>query len=48
VFRLVKRLLITAGIGAIASKVMQSRSKGSGSVGSAQWPPIKRPGNKPS
>jgi hypothetical protein len=40
----VKRLLIVAGIGAVVSKVMESRSKGSGSTGSAQGPPIKKSG----
>ena len=45
-FRFLKRLLIVAGIGAIARKVLDSRSQGSGSSGSAQWPPIKTPGSK--
>ena len=47
-FRFLKRLLITAGIGAIAKKVLDSRSQSSGSSGSAQWPPIKPSGSKPS
>jgi hypothetical protein len=40
-------MLILAGVGAVARKVMDSRSKGSSS-GSAQWPPIKPSGSKPS
>jgi len=47
VFRFLKRMIILAGVGAIARKVMDTRSKGSGS-GSAQWPPIKTSSNKPS
>jgi hypothetical protein len=47
VFRFLKRLLIVAGIGAVAKKVMDSRSQSSGSSGSAQWPPIKPSGSKP-
>ena len=46
-FRFLKRMIILAGVGAIARKVMDTRSKGSGS-GSAQWPPIKTSSNKPS
>ena len=40
-FRTLKRLLILAGLGAVAKKVMDSRSQSSSSSGSAQWPPIK-------
>ena len=46
-FRTLKRLLILAGIGAVAKKVLDSRSQTSGSSGSAQWPPIKPSGSKP-
>jgi hypothetical protein len=58
VIRTIKRLLILAGIGAVAQKVMGTRSPGSGAAGSgaagsgaggsAQWPPITTPGNDPS
>jgi hypothetical protein len=44
VFRFLKRMILLAGVGAIARKVMDSRSKPSGS-GTAQWPPISP--NKP-
>jgi len=47
VFRFLKRMIILAGVGAIARKVMDTRSKGSG-TGSAQWPPIKTSGTKTS
>ena len=39
-FRKLKRLLLLVGIGAVAKKVMDSRSGTSGTSGSAQWPPI--------
>ena len=42
-FRLLKRLILLAIVGAVIMKVLDSRSQSSGSSGSAQWPPIKTP-----